>query len=384
MSGPYIRDDLTATRDGIPDPIVEIECWLDRLEDVLDDVGNQVTADVPAPQEAYDMLALWAKLSRARPELIERCGGTEEFDRVGAILEIEGHTIAERALTVLNPPAWLDAARAFDVSLDDLLDPAAESEQAVELLEDLDEAELALAAAWRFGVTDHETEGFVEQCVTWLCQNTDSFLAASVYVQALGMSTRPDLEDRDYGLAATMLKYMNMLDAAAGAEADLTLANIEPLPTHVVKGLVEHYLQERHAAAMLAAAWLCHRLRRFRPAFAGASTDEEVHVQRWVWTEPDGEVYARLVVPDPAICGPDEKSPLAFFHSTDDSPATEFAGRIVSLANLQTTIEESASVPFTVGQLAEAGPALTLHIGPDRQEWPLLESSVTIDPESVE
>lgn len=384
MSGPYIRDDLTATRDGVPDPIVEIECWLDRLEDVLDDVGNQVTADVPAPQEAYDVLALWAKLSRVRPELIERCGGTEEFDRVSAILETDGRTIAERALTVLNPPAWLEAARAFDASLDDLLDPAAETEQAVELLEDLDEAELTLAAAWHCGVTDHETEESVEQCVTWLCENTDSFLAASVYVQALGMSTRPDLEDRDYGLAATMLKYIQMLDAAARAEADLKLANIEPLPAHVVKGLAEHYVRERYAAAMRAVVWLCRRLEEFRRTFGRASIEEKMDVQRWTWTEPDGKVYARLIIPDPAICGPDEKTPLAFLHSADDSPAAELAGQIVFIGKLESTIEESASAPFTLGQLAEAGPALTLHIGPDRQEWKLAEGSVTVDPESVE
>lgn len=382
MSEPYIRHNLEATRAGIPDAAAEVAWWLDRLEDVLRDAGPAVTAEAPGPQEAYDWLALAAKLRRVRSELIEECGGVEELQRAWAKLDGHGAELARRALSVLNPRAWLEAAREFDRSLDDPLDEHAEIEGAVELIEDLDDAELVLAAAQRFGVEADELEAGVQDCVGWLCRHADVVLAASVYVQAVGMGMRPDLESQDYGLAATALKFVHLLDAAVAAEADLTLANVEPLPAAVVQGLIEHYSRERYGAAILAAAWLCRRLSAYRPTLATASSERELGVQRWVWTDPEGGTYARLVVPDPSVCGPDERTPLIFLRMSDDSPATELGGQKIRIGRLEATIEESANVPFTVGQLAEAGTALTLHVGVDRREWKLAESSVTVERES--
>lgn len=384
MSEPYVRHSLAATRDGVPDPAAEVACWLDRLEDARRDAGPDVAPENPGPQEAYDCLALAAKLKRVRPALIDELDGVEELRQAWAMLDAHGAELARRATSVLNPEAWLEAARAFERSLDEPLDEGEEIEGAVELLEDLDDGELVLAFARRFGVIDPEIEAGVERCQAWLCEHADTFLAASVYVQAVGLGLRADLESQDYDLAATALKFDVLLDAAEAAEAELTLAHVQPLPPAVVDGLIDEYSRRQSATAIIAAAWLCRRLKAYRPTLAAAASEREPSVQRWIWGDPEGESYARLVVPDPSLCGPDERTPLVFLRVADDSPATALGGQNAWIGQLEVTIGESADVPLTLGQLAEAGTALTLYVGVQRREWRLTESSVTIEPESME
>lgn len=372
MSEPYIRPNLAATRDGIPDPAAEVECWLDRLEDALRDAGPEVTADAPGPQEAYDWLALAAKLNRVRSELIDQCDGAEELPRVWAMLDGHGAELARRALHVLNPDAWLEAAERFETWLDESPDVAAETERAVELLEDLDEGELVLAAARRFGVADADVEAGVERCVDWLCQHADTFLAASVYVQAVGMALRPDLESEDYDLGVTALKFLHLLDAAVAAEADLTLAHVQPLPAAVVQGLYDKYLEDRQRqraafVAAMALTWLPHLRRRV----AGRGEEAvQVEARVWEWNSPDGQWTARLVIPDPPPRGDEEALSLAFFDAAHRE-AADLIGWPVVLAGVDGTIGERGRAPFELGALRATGQAPRLYVGTDQVEWEL-------------
>jgi hypothetical protein len=372
MAEPYIRPNLAATRDGIPDAAAEVACWLNRLEDALRDAGPAVTAEAPGPQAAYDWLALAAALSRVRPELIEECFGGEELQRARAMLDGHGAELARRALSVLNPDAWLEAARDFERSLDDPLDESEEIEGAVELLEDLDEGELVLAAARRFGVADVGLEAGIERCVDWLCQHADAFLAASVYVQAVGLALRPDLESEDYELAVTALKFVHLLDAAEDAEAELTLAHVRPLPAAVVNGLYETYVEERQRLravflAALALKWLPPLRRRV----AGRGEEAgQVEARVWEWNSPDGQWLARLVIPDPPPRGEDELLSLAFFDAAHREAAA-LAGRPVVLAGVEQTIGERGRAPFELGALRASGQSPRLCVGTEQVEWEL-------------
>jgi len=372
MSEPYIRHNLAATRDGIPDAAAEVACWLDRLEDALRDAGPEVTADAPGPQEAYDWLALAAKLNRVRPELIEECGGAEELPRAWAMLDGHGAELARRAQSVLNPDAWLEAAERFETWLDESPDVAAETERAVDLLEDLDEGELVLAAARRFGVADADVEPGVERCVDWLCQHADAFLAASVYVQAVGLAMRPDLESEDYDLAATALKFAALLDAAEAAEADLTLAHVQPLSAAVVQGLYDKYLEDRQrqraaVVATLALKWLPH----VRRHVAGRGEEAvQVEARVWEWHSPDGQRLARLVIPDPPPRGDEEMLCLAFFDAAHRE-AADLIGWPVVLAGVEGTVGQRGRASFELRALRGTGEAPRLYVGTDRVEWEL-------------
>lgn len=373
MSEPYVRHSLAATRDGVPDPATEVACWLDRLEDARRDAGPDVTPENPGPQEAYDCLALAAKLKRVRPTLIDELDGVEELRQAWAMLDAHGAELARRATSVLNPEAWLEAARAFDRSLDEPLDEGEESEGAVELLEDLDDGELVLALARRFGVTDPEIEAGVERCQAWLCEHADTFLAASVYVQAVGLGLRADLESQDYDLAATALKFDVLLDAAEAAEADLTLAHVQPLPPAVVDGLCKAHLEDRQrkrAAVMVALTltWLPDMRRRV----AGRGEQAvQVEARVWEWRSPDGQRLARLVVPDPPPRGDEEVLCLAFFDRAHRE-AADLIGQSVVLAGVERVVGQRGRAAFELGALRTQGEAPRLYVGIDRVEWDLL------------
>lgn len=144
----YVRMDLAATKAGLPQPTLEIEVWLDQLAELLRQVDEAekfyghdgAMPELPEPQDAYDWLALVGKLGRVRPEMIEQCNGTADLERARAILLARrGTEIARRAMTILNPEAWVQEVATFDSWLEDLPLPSAEVERAVSLFEDLDE-----------------------------------------------------------------------------------------------------------------------------------------------------------------------------------------------------------------------------------------------------
>src|SRR5438309_912817 len=117
-SNPYIRPGLEATRSQIPDPGIEVEDWLDKLGDLLD--GNSVQGRA---HQAYDLLALCFKLKRVRPELVAKHGGDAGLKRGEAVVTEKGHNLAQLALTIPNPEAWLKEAQALAASYEDLIDP---------------------------------------------------------------------------------------------------------------------------------------------------------------------------------------------------------------------------------------------------------------------
>src|SRR5579885_91149 len=248
-SNRYVRLNLTATQNHIPDPAIEVEVWLDRLEELLACWGPK-----PDPLDCYDLLALWARLQRTRPDLLAQLEGNQELAGAETLLAERDPELARLALTVPDPPTWREETRALEASYEELIDPVERSTLAENLLTDLDDAELVLHSARRHGVDDPQLDKELQVCRTWLMRHADLFLAASVFVQAVGMTFRPELADEDYDLALTALKYERILDAAEEAEAELAFVGLTPFNPSVLKALAQQYQQKAEKSTLVPAA----------------------------------------------------------------------------------------------------------------------------------
>ena len=367
---PYIFPELTATRDCVPDPLVEVDSWLSQLQDLLD-TGPE-TAD-----EAYDLLALWAKLRRVRPELIEQLGGLEASAQAAAMLTARGTELASQALTIPNPPMWLEETQ----TLEQAFEQAGAAEQRSALAEclftDLDDATLVLYAAGWLGVDDRELESVLEPCLRWLAENAELFLPAAVHVQAVGMALRPDLPEFDYGLAVTALKYLDVLRATRVAEEELALARVPPLDPADARRLAARCQEQRLAAARVAflsviAVKLRERMRRVPFARAGEA-GPPTPLLWWVWSSPSGDMTARLTIPPEPVA--DERVMLEFLDAAQQR-ATDVAGQAVTLHGVRTIIDPSGKATFLLSQLLETDQPLVLQVGPEQIEWILSETNM--------
>src|ERR1019366_8722029 len=124
-SNPYIRRGLEATRLHIPDPEIEIDDWLDKLGDLLDERSLQRRV-----HQAYDLFALCAKLKRVRPTLLAKHDMNGVLKSAEAIVAEKGHDLVQQALTIPNPEAWLQDAPNLVDSYEDLIDPSQRAELA--------------------------------------------------------------------------------------------------------------------------------------------------------------------------------------------------------------------------------------------------------------
>jgi hypothetical protein len=296
--------------------------------------------------EAYDLLALWPKLRRIRPELIEQLGGMEASARVAAVFTARGTELASQALAEC-------------------------------LLTDLDDTTLVLYAAGWLGVEDRELESGLEPCLRWLAENAELFLPAAVHVQAVGMALRPDLPEFDYGLAVTALKYLDILRATRVAEEELALADVPQLDPADARRLAARCQQQRVAAARVAflsvlAVKLRERMRRVPFARAGEA-GPQAPLLWWVWSSPAGDMTARLTIPPEPVA--DERVMLEFLDAAQQR-ATGVAGQTATLHGVQTIVDPSGKATFLLRQLLESDEPLLLQVGPKQIEWMLSETNM--------
>jgi hypothetical protein len=274
-------------------------------------------------------------------------------------------------LTIPNPSAWQEETSQLEAAYEEPAAPEVRSELAERLLTDLDDADLVLDAARRVGQDNLELENELQGCHLWLAEHADLFLAASVHVQAVGLAFRPDLAEQDYGLAVTVLKYVDVLRAAESAEAELALADVRPLAPEVVRELAGRYQQERIDVAQRlfipVAIALLAKMRRPPMARAGEETVLEPLLW-WEWTSPEGDLIARLTIPPQPV--EDETVTLEFV-GLDRRPATHLAGQRVILHGMEASIDSHGRATFPLVRLLETEEPLVLRVGPDRTAWPL-------------
>ena len=362
---PYIFPKLAAPHAGVPDPLVEVDGWLCRLQDILN-TGPE-TSD-----EAYDLLAAWAKLRRVRPELTAQLGAGDAVTRSEDLLAARGASLATEALTIPNPQAWLEETGALVEAYDEAGEAAARSELAERLLTDLDDAELVLYASRRCGLDDSELEADLGRCQEWLAEHADLFLAASVHVQAVGMTFRPDLADFDYGLGGTALKYLDVLRAAEAAEEELSLVSVPQLDAAIAQRVAERLKQLRELPRLARAAFLgviAVKLRNLmqQGILAAAATAVVWEpLWSWEWRSPAGDKLARLTIPPKPVLN---QQVFVEFVGPNRQRSVELAGQAVSLHGNQATIDPRGKATFPLARLLETDEPLVLRVGPDRDEW---------------
>jgi hypothetical protein len=333
---PYVRPRLAATRRGIPEPGLLVDVWLDQL---LELSGNGPgDAD-----EAYDLLAGWARLRRVRPELIP---SPDAWAEAQEYVKRRGAEMARLAADVPEPGGWLEEARRFHKALEARLDgpglsEAELSEWAARLLGDLDDADLVVWSARQFALSLPELERQLRECGRWLEEHADDWLCCAVFVQAVGQSLQPDLAGEDLDLAMTADKFVVLLDAQERAE-DLT-GGAEPVPAEVVRALLARRPTGLPAPPRPAHDW--GWLPTWLLAADAPSTSEVIFRD---WRSPDGVYLATLAVGS----GPAQALRLTF--GRGDDSAVELAGRSVSLAGVPAVLNALAYAEFALDALRQA------------------------------
>jgi hypothetical protein len=365
-ANPYQRDSLTATRRKRLDVDGLLGLWVGAVADLLEDCSLK-----GEHHRAYGLLAGWNRLRRVRPELLARQDSIQTLEQADRKVAADGPKLVAPALQVPYLPTWIEEAEHLDHSYEELADPTWRTELACELIRDFDDAELVYQAATRFGIEDRELDLRLSDARAWLSANANAFLAASIHIQTIAMTLRPDLVEFNPGLAKTARKFLWLLDALEDAEADLEFAGQPPLPPGEVKGLWEAYRSESLPQPASQSTWLPSKR---TVAKAAATRDAEVGGQSYCWKSPDGRYVARLTIP-PDLPGADQDALcIEFMHSDRSlSSATDMAERAAFLEGIEASIDKAGRARFLLGDLRckpeSAEPRL--EVGDPRNLWEL-------------
>ncbi len=390
----FVRPGLQATRRGVPNPRQALEVGLDRI------VGSLVAwQSGPQAELAYQLLVAWARLRRVRPELIAACGGEAVVQRLVNLVAAEGHRLVDLGLHVPDPDGWLQQARNLDEIFEHAEDPAEVVQHAETLLGALDDLELALYAVGQVGRQDERLRDGVERCRNEAFDGTkttlDNFAQAVVFVQTVGLTLRPDLEDFDPALARTAEKFVLVLDVLEAEACDFSKLPATDLPTTLLDGLLrevnlagtEPRLGDQPVAGPR------RRLADWLPAPASveyaiaASTAQPAQPGVELrWKSPTGDAVA-IFAPDTTRSYRDEDEVLLSFWraESEDTPALSLIGQTAVLAGVAMTIQRVQQqgvnrvqlvLPMGILRLLGAQPP-TLAVGSDQDlaiEWPLAEA----------
>ncbi len=234
----YIRSDLTATRQQLADPALLIDLWLDRLLDLWQvPSGDRISY-------SYDLLAGWARLKRARPDLVANTGRLDEWGAVDAEIRSQGLELARLAVQLPDPDGWLDEADRYENALYAPVEDADLGEWSERLLTDLDDADLAVWAVRQLDRPAENLEEKLKKCGSWLEEKAAAFAPCGVYIQAVGLSLRPDLPLYDLALAWTADKYVVLLDALEEVESLLTCSPCPVFPVSFVLETLGNYVDQ--------------------------------------------------------------------------------------------------------------------------------------------
>lgn len=359
----YLRDGLTATREGRAHPDSLVVGWVDSLQRAL--------AATPSAGSAADdatMLIDWARLRRVRPELLPVVAESllAQAERIGDALGVQA---LREAVAGVEPGGWLERARQLSASYDQMPDAPAQEHMAKTLIEGLDEAELLFYAAAYFsrGRLESYPNHPLEPCREWLRQNVADFLPAAEDAQTAGAAIRPDLPEWDPMLAMTAEKFIWLLDDAEDAEAEYTAIGGPLFDAAALRALVA---QEPDAAARSATAtstWLPEA-----PYALAASPDEVARsYPAYRWVSPDGSAVAWLTI-SPVLRGTDDERLCVEFRERGPAgvAAARLAGTRVVLAGTEACIDANGMVQFRLGDL-RAGESTdpVLEVGDPPVSW---------------
>ena len=208
----YLRPYLTATAAGELRPQLLADSWLESLDELRRSAQDEPLSD---PEDFFTLLALYGRLQRCREEL--RTGPDAEqvlrwAEKQSRDLSL---SVIDLALGLFIPDKWLTEAAELEESwLGGTIPQSQAMEVAENLVTDWDDLTLILTAAAKrrlFSFDDSRWEP-ARQCDAWVAEHPEAFLAISLWLQNLGASIRPDLDEVNYDWAATAEKFVLLLD----------------------------------------------------------------------------------------------------------------------------------------------------------------------------
>ncbi len=329
---PYLRPSLMATKHNIPDPGLLVDLWLDRLLELFQSDGPLTAID------AYDQIALWGKLQRVRPELINETERTPEWAKANEDTRKAISKLLGQALEVPNFSEWLAEADEFSRAMENTGIDSKLASWGEELLSDLDDAELVLWAAQDSNQPfDEALKTGLQQCTRWLVENDQSFIFCSAYIQAVGMTIRSDLVDDNFDLGLTTDKYVLLLDALERVERRLATnssSNLDaPKETGPTSWVDVAPITLQPTDGVDPWFWL------LPPVVGTASTGESVTIYYLDWQHPEGFYQATLVVGAPC-----EKVCMEF--EPGRQPIDKLIGKTAKLADIESTIDSEGRAEF--------------------------------------
>lgn len=238
-NNPYIRMNLTATKNGVIDPQVEVDGCLDDLERYERD------DDKDAP---FMLLAAHLRMKRMDPKYWPADFNPDRrFDDqfLKACLE----TLNEWLLY-----DWCFDLECLDESYELNLNPAEftdsdRAEMAEAIIRKLDNVELVGMAGDLKRVTPDAAYATIsDQINEWrqaVMDNSVDFLAAACFIQALAATIRPDLDNWNYDLAVTAIKFDVLLDTFEDAEAELAMPAFTANDRKTILALMAQFNKER-------------------------------------------------------------------------------------------------------------------------------------------
>jgi len=298
------------------DPIPMVAEWLDQFFELLH------LADTRSPQEAYDLVASWARLWRIPEELIQavtdrRVGKLDvEKDLWTEVLEVPSPQdreheqqlrqrlpeLAQMAIQVPRPLEWIEELDEFDQRSEEGLAPEADTAWAVDLLEDLDTAELVWWVASRFGGEKaaqlvrkkKRTLGIARAALE---DRSYLFVPARQWIVAFAQATQ---ELRAPGFEITLKKIPPLLEMILDFEGGL-----EPAKSHIeaAKRLVAIaapqflYVDSWRSLLRFQVKAAEQRAATVALAAAGAAESWTVDVKHFSWISPDEKWLARVDLP---------------------------------------------------------------------------------------
>ncbi len=350
---PYQRGELTLE----VDPQGEIDCWVENLDSTLAAEGPEWS-----DQGAWDLLANWAKLHRAREELLDERAQTI-FQNAKQVIWARGAQLAKKAQQRMSPQAW----KAWEENLLDLdehfadLPQLVQSQQAEQLISQLDDAHMVFYMAKRTqALEERAQESWEEHLSRWeslLADHPWITTAAAGFVQAVAATLRPSIPEEDYELAWACMLWENLLDQLVEAKAELEFE------TPALKRKVQEILGPAKEPSwgvspmpLLNQAGDGFRVGAVLPlALAAGKVAQKPLVLQW--QSPDGKYQAQTI-----ISGAPESVRIEFFKPPEGQPARELAHKPVQLGRISTTITPDARASFSVAQLQEAQEDLRLKV----------------------
>lgn len=227
MSGEnrYIPLERTPRDPDVPGGREIVEDLADRIAELR---AEGIPEDPIEAGHARALLAAYVEMDRVRPELWQAVGDPAEAAWLRDVLKDRGAAVAKAAGGRWDRDSWQAAAESLEACYfaEELPEPTERAALARELLEELDEVELAAVGIERMTGTPSALADEASKAAAWVAEHAETFLAAGTFVRATGEALRPDLFQVDPELALTAEKFVRVLEVLQEAEAVVTLADV--------------------------------------------------------------------------------------------------------------------------------------------------------------